>query len=364
MATKTLKVNIGTFSLQSKWRYKEQYSMDVTEDTGGKQVKKVKVNTGWKLSYGPTSSSKTMSIKYSVPSGAKIKTARIWGKISSGNSISVCTVNGASFSHKSGSLKGADVKLGSTSGVLALVFKYKATGGLYRDENTHTGTLKFENMYLQIEYEDGKTVTKPTPTPKKTKGLKPPPQSVCIYDQTDGAVYLFDGVLKIQHSLSLDIQEEPDNKKKEYVNNAKNQPDKLTLDVIMSDVYTGGGAIVSKAGGLTSEQNTAFSKTKSSLYRQSSGRTRSENAFYTMHWLKEQRRKLSVITPQFVHVDMILESVTVNQDDQIQNGWEGQLSFQHAFKAKAAANKKKKSHDTGKNTPNSAALIAQATGGK
>lgn len=361
MATKTLKVNIGSFNLQSKWRYSQTFQSVKIEDDNGKKAFK-KIPSGWKLAYGPTSSSKAMTIRYSIPSGAKVKTARIWGKVTSGNSISVCTVNGASFSRKSGSLKGADVKLGTTSGVLALVFKYKATGGLYKDENTHTGTLKFENMYLQIEYEDGAAAAKPTPTPKKTKGLKPPPQSVCIYDQTDGAVYLFDGVLKIQHSLSLDIQEEPDNKKKEYVNNAKNQPDKLTLDVIMSDVYTGGGAIVSKAGGLSAAQNTAFSKTKSSLYRQSSGRTRSENAFYTMHWLKEQRRKLSVITPQYVYVDMILESVTVNQDDQVQNGWEGQLSFQHAFKAKPIV-KKKKSQDTGTNSPPEANTAAQMLGG-
>lgn len=357
MAVKSLKVTTGNFSLQSKWRYKEQYvGTDVTEDAGGKQVKKVRVS-GWKLVYGPTSSSKTITFKYSLPSGAKVKTVRIWAKISSGNSISVCTVNGASFSKKNGSLKGADVKIASTNGTLSAVFKYKASGGLYKDENTHTGTLRFENVYLLIEYEDGASKT-PAKTPaKKSKGLKPPPQCGCIYDQEDGSIYLFDGILKFQHSVSLDIQEEPDNKKKEFVNNAKLQPDKLTLDVIMSDVYTGGGAIVNKAGALSSAQNTAFNKTKSSISREGSSRTRSENAYYAMHWLAQQRRKLSVITPQYVYVDMILESMTVNQDDQIQNGWEGQLTFQNAFKAKAVK-KKKKSQDVKTNTPPGNAVIA------
>lgn len=351
---KTLKVTITGFELKSQWRYKRSATtVTDTKITGGK--KELTVPTGWKLAYGPTSSSKTVKVKYSLPSGAKIKTARIWAKISSGNSISVCTVNGASFSKKDGSKKGANVTLKSTSGTLSATFKYKATGGLYKDEKTHTGTLKFDNVYLLIEYEMSGEAAKTTPA--KPKGLSVPPQTTCIYDQTDGAVYLFDGVTKIQHSLTLDIQEEPDNKKKEYVNNAKNLPDKVTIDVVMSDVYTGGGAMVNKAGKLTAAQNKALNKVKKSILQNGSGTTRSESAFRTLHSLKEKRRKLTVITPLFVYVDMVLASVTTNQDDSSTFGWEGQITFQKAFKPKPKK-KKKTSKDTGTNTPPDKVLLA------
>jgi len=491
MAKQTLKVKADNFSLTSQWKYKASYSGTKDADEKGK---KVNIPTGWKLSYGPTSSSKKVQFKFSLPSGAKIKTSRVWAKISSGNAISVCTANGASFTKKKNGAKGANVKISKVSGssyikkqevqkkikdlnlngnvdltkrpiitkkkmkaagwkdfdgtyatlystsytgqiktgetytillspiqqngtvlspkeidqyadnlfvkanngaalkskdskkllmyymsgdhvpeiteiaiqahnlsdewesikpsnAFTVTFKYKATGGLYKDENMHTGTCEFKNVYLLIEYEveGGKETPAPTETPRV---FKVPPQSVCIYDQTSKKVYSFDGVMKIQHNLTLDIQEEPDNKKKEYVNNAKNQPDKLTLDIVMSDVYTGGGTTVKKATKLTSAQNTAVNKTKKSIQRESSGKTRSETAFYVLHWLKEQRRKLSVITPQYVYTDMILASVTVNQDDSNTFGWDGQLVFQKAFKAKAAVEKKKKSSkDTGEDTP-------------
>lgn len=327
--TNSVKISIPNFNLYSKWKYKP-----VTHMEGA--VKKIDT---WVLESPPTTDAKTVKIKYSVPSGAKIKTVRIWAKISSGNTISVCNVNGNSFSVKGNYRKGANVKLTSTSGTLTAVFKYRSSGTLYKDENIHTGVCRFESVYLEITY-DSFSEKKKGGT-KKKKGLAVPPQSVCIYDQSDGSVYLFDGVTKIQHSASLDLQEEPDNKKKsEYVNNAKNQPDKVSLDVVMSDVYTGGGAIVRKAGSLSSAQSKAFKKTSSSLIQ--SGRTRSESAYYTLHWLKEQRRKLSVITPQFVHVDMILSSITVNQDDSCPYGWQGQIEFQHAFKAKSVKKKKTK----------------------
>lgn len=344
---KSVKITIPNFNLYSKWRYKA-----ITQREGWKE----KVITGWQLASKPTLDTKTVKVKYSLPSGVKLKTARIWAKVSSGNSISVCTVNGNSFTLKDGSRKGANVKLTSTSGTLSVVFKYRASGGLYKDENVHTGVCRFENIYLEITYDSG--TEKKTETPKKKeKGFAVPPQSVCIYDQSDGSIYLFDGVTKIQHSSSLDLQEEPDSKKKsEYVNNAKNQPDKVSLDVMMSDVYTGGGAIVNKAGGMSSDQNKAYKKTSGSLIQ--SGRTRSESAYYTLHWLKEQRRKLTVVTPQYVHIDMILSSMTVNQDDSCPYGWQGQIEFQHAFKAKAVKKKKTKQGEE-ESDPGSASVQAE-----
>ena len=340
-----LKVTIDPFQLSSSWKYKREYkNVEETKITGGKKT--LRVPTGYVLESHPTISLKTVKVKHSLPSGAKIKSARIWAKITSGNSISVCTANGNSFSKKSGSSKGATVKLNGNSGTLSVTFKYRATGGLYKDEKTHTGICKFSNVYLLIEYEGGGDKKSPAPKAKPT-GFKIPPQSTCVYDQVDGSVYTFDGVTKIQHSLTLDLQEEPDNSKKEYVNNAKNQPDKVVLDVVMSDVYTGGGKLVNRAGKLSTAQSKARNSAKK--YIQSSGKTRSEIAYQTLHYLKEQRHKMSVITPQFVYVDMLFASVTVNQDDSCPYGWEGNITFQKAFKPKKK--KKKKSQDTGTNSP-------------
>ena len=203
-------------------------------------------------------------------------------------------------------------------------------------------------MYLEIDYEGAEAGDDDAPS-SGSKGYSVPPQSVCIYDQSSNAIYTFDGVLKIQHNLSMDMQEEPSGDKANlYTNNAKNEPDKLTLDVMMSDVYTGGQEF--KSGGhMSSDQQTIFTATKDAVIRENRNEWgRSEMFFYVLHWLKEERRKLSVITPQFVHVDMILTTVTVNQEDSTPFGWEGQIVFQHAYPKKE---QKKTNNPTGGENP-------------
>ena len=247
-----------------------------------------------------------------------------------------------------------------------MTFSFKANGNK-ADENTHYSTTQFKNVYLWIEYEAGTSPS--TPSPPKLKGMAVPPQSTCVYDQETGKIYLFDGVTKIQHNMSMKIEEEPEKNKEQYVNNARNEPDKVTLDVVMSDVYDGAGDIVN-ARSFTSLESTAFEKTKSSLIKRDSTEpyTRSENAFYVLHDLKEARRKLSVITPHFVHTDMILASITVNQDEEHTDGWEGQLVFQHAFAPKPKTNNnnsKKTNNNNGKKTTSGVfGILGSLLGGK
>ena len=46
-------------------------------------------------------------------------------------------------------------------------------------------------------------------------------------------------------------EEEPEKHAEEYVNNARNEPDKLVIEVIMSDVYTDNGNLTKRSTGLT-----------------------------------------------------------------------------------------------------------------
>jgi len=312
---------------------------------------------------GPYTGSNTVNFKYSLSSGCVIKSAVIWASLNSPNGgISVLTVNGKKFDQKNGSKKGAKVSLPSNSGTLKAVFKFKSNGKANEKSGTQYSTLTLSNVYLLIQYE-GTNGSKETPKQEEEQGFKVPPQSVCIYDQTDKSIYMFDGVTKIQHTLTTDIQKDPKgNEKTKYVNGAKNEPDKLSIEIVMSDVYTGGGAIISKSESLSSVQKKGLNASVGSLIQGEvkNAWTRSSTAFRTIHWLKEQRRKLTVITPQYVHVDMLIASVSVNQDDASPYGWEGKIDFQHAYKPKKKKKKKKTKTGDGTRTPS---ITQQVIGG-
>jgi len=308
----------------------------------------------------PSTATATKIFAYSLPSGSVIKTAKIWAVLgSTSTGTSFIKVNGSSTKEKNGNFTLFPITLPSTSENFPVKFEFKANGSKV-DEAQHSGTMTFKNVYLEIYYEGGAAVQMENTNKKKEEAFSVPPQSVCIYDQTDDNIYMFDGVTKIQHSLTMDIQEEPDSKKKnKYVNNARNNPDKLTIDVVMSDVYTNTGAIITQANDYNSQQTqagNAASKMLGASFSTQSSWTRSEAAANTIHWLKEQRRLLSVITPQFVHVDMIIASVTISQDDNTPFGWEGQIAFQHAFEEEKKQTNSKK--DSGDVTVSTAAMVA------
>lgn len=339
--SKTLKVPMsGEFTLYSRWS---------CENDEGK----------WKIKKGnPTMDSRTVEFRYSLPSGVNITRVMIYADTgySIGAGTSVSTVNGIGFGFTSVPTRGANINLPSTSGTYKATFNFRSSGKIVQDTNQHSAFMKYKNVYLLITYDNGGSSSNEdsSSTPKKKKGFPVPPQSVCIYDQSDGAVYMFDGVTKVQHTLALDIQEEPDSKKKdEFVNNARNQPDKLSLDIVMSDVYTGGGDIITKQSIAKDKFKEAINSIPGSLIQQEMKNpwTRSASAFYTLHWLKEQRRKLTVITPQYVHVNMILGNITVNHEDSCPFGWEGQIVFQKAYETVKKKNTTKKKGDSGNGIP-------------
>lgn len=136
------------------------------------------------------------------------------------------------------------------------------------------------------------------------------PQVCYIYDQKSGETYMFDGVLKVNHSMTLKIEEEITKDQEKYVNNAKNEPNKVTFDVIMSDVYTSRDALTNK------------------------NQTRSVSALMVLNNLKRARNLVDVITNLMTYKDMLLSGIALTQDDTTTHfGWYGQLTFQEKFEA-------------------------------
>ena len=117
---------------------------------------------------------------------------------------------------------------------------------------------------------------------------------------------MFDGVIKVNHTMTLKIEEEPDEKKaSQYVNNAKNESNKVTFDIIMSDVYTDRNDLTKRA------------------------ENRSESALTVLNALKRDRVLLDVITNLMTYKNMLLAGITLTQDDGTTHyGFYGQLVFQ------------------------------------
>lgn len=331
MATK--QIDTDSFTLASTWRVEYQ--------TGGNQY----------LSR-PSMGSITKTFAYSLPTGSVIKKASVWATL--GNPLSgigAVKANGVSMNQKYNAERGADVSLSGISGTLSVKFEFRAQGSLDNVGN-RTARLSFSNVYLWIEYEQGNILGSGSSGNSSSKSgagvtsyqagaaalafLPSPPQSVCLINQSNWHVYLFDGVNKVQHDATVDINEEPSKKKEEYTNGARNEPDQVTLDVLMSDVYADKGDLYHDAGSFSSSQRTAFEWTRQMLlppYMNSSTWSRSQNAMYTLKKLKYDRQMLSIITPHYVYTDMIIESITATWDNTCTFGLIAQIKFKGVYES-------------------------------
>ena len=305
--TKTKTIPISGASLTSVWS-----STDKTFQSGGPTLAK----------------SNIQNVKLGIPEGAKNVKAEVVATASSANTgKSIFSVNGnplnnigklaEGISHAGETVKAA-IGIITKSNTVDVQYEFKANGST-TDQPSGSSTVSITDAVLKVQYD-----VESKPSPKKVEPLYPiPPQSCCIY--SDGKVYMFDGVIRIQHNISTKVDEEPNAEKYTYVNNATNDPDKITLDVMMSDVYMGGGAIEGQPE-YSSAQNTALSAAKDSGV--STERSRSSNAYGILKQMKEDRKYVSVITPQYVYVDMMITSLVVNQDETCPYGWSGQIVFQ------------------------------------
>ncbi len=115
--------------------------------------------------------------------------------------------------------------------------------------------------------------------------------------QDRGWKYTFDGVTSIAHSLSLKVQTDADTSQDtEYINNARNEPDVVTLSVIASDV------------------NATVENWSAQLFR-------------SLAAIKENRLLCQVVTPLRSYENMLLTDLSVLQDETCTNGWMGTLTF-------------------------------------
>lgn len=143
------------------------------------------------------------------------------------------------------------------------------------------------------------------------------PQPLYIFDTDKKRQLLFDGVIKTEHTLSLKIEDDPSNIKdgSAYVNNAKNDPNEVTIEVMMSNVYT--------------SQNDLAGKTEN----------RTKNAYEVLQELKTSRRKCEVVTSIMTYKNMLLKTVQVLQDENTPFGWSATLTFREAPTNTGAKNK-------------------------
>lgn len=121
-----------------------------------------------------------------------------------------------------------------------------------------------------------------------------------------GYRYTFDGVVSVSHNLSLKISTDSDAEEgTDYVNNARNEPDVVTLSVVASDSH------VPVAGWAR--------QTLSSLCQ-----------------IKELRLLCQVFTSLRMYDNMLLSDLSVQQDETCPEGWVGTLTFTQAESASSA----------------------------
>ncbi len=124
-----------------------------------------------------------------------------------------------------------------------------------------------------------------------------------------GYRYTFDGVTAISHALTLKVSTDSDSSEgSDYVNNARNEPDVITLSVVASDTAVA-------VSGWSRQTMTSLSQ------------------------IKEMRLLCQVVTSLRTYDNMLLMALSVQQDDTCPDGWIGTLTFTHtdppAVEAKA-----------------------------
>ena len=289
-----------------------------------------RVNEKYMFDETPSVGTREVSVAVETPAGLAIQYAIVKAAVSGPESggISALTVNTTGLTVDKGAKGGAIVPRSAKitpvliGGRVSLRFSYVANG-TKKDTAPHTATVKLSKVQLSVVYKKSAGAADDTPAPKD---FPAPPQSVAIYDPATKKSYWFDGVIKLQHTGTLKLEEDLSEKKAyektKYVNNAKVEPDKVTLNVIMSDVYTDENDL------------TVTVKTGKNGKKTSTGETRSTAAVKVLHALKDDRTKLMVITPQYIYSDMLLSGMSINQDEENPYGWEGQLTFQKVYEQK------------------------------
>ena len=152
--------------------------------------------------------------------------------------------------------------------------------------------------------------------------------------------YAFDAVIKVDLQTTLKVaEEESDVKKKSHVNYAIKQPDKVEMEVSVSDTVTVNG-----------EPLTAGSGDRSAL------------AYKCLRAMQTRRNLLTVITPFESFSNMMIETLTCELAEDYQNEMHAQIAFKQMTISKATKKKKsssssnKKGDKSGETTENNSVI--------
>ncbi len=144
------------------------------------------------------------------------------------------------------------------------------------------------------------------------------PGSVIVKVPSFGYKYTFSGVVSIQHEFSLMIRTDAESASgTDYVNGARNQPDRIVLSVVETDVgHMKGWA---------------------------------DRMLQAMESIKRTRTLCSVVTSARTYTAMLLSEFTATVDETSQSGWKGTLTFVR-YAAPAKPKKTANNSSTAKHT--------------
>ena len=122
-----------------------------------------------------------------------------------------------------------------------------------------------------------------------------------------GYTYTFTGVLSIKHEYSLKLQTDSNSAGgSDYINGARNQPDRVILSVMETDIgHQSGWA---------------------------------NRMLQALESIKRNRILCTVVTSALTYTGMLLSGLSVTEDDKNQFGWQGTLTFSQ-YKPTAAVKK-------------------------
>ena len=122
------------------------------------------------------------------------------------------------------------------------------------------------------------------------------PSSVSVRLPSFGYTYTFTGVLSVKHEYSLKLQTDSSSASgDDYINGARNQPDKVILSVVETDVgHMAGWA---------------------------------DRMLQAMESIKRNRYLCTVVTSALTYTGMLLSGLSVTEDEKRDTGWQGMLTF-------------------------------------
>ena len=139
-----------------------------------------------------------------------------------------------------------------------------------------------------------------------------------IYNPAKQQTITFDGITEISHALSLKVETDADNAAgTDYINNAKHEPDRVSLNVVMSGCHD-----------------------------PSANSNRVVNILSDLVALKESRTLCQVITDLRTYLNMLLTDITVTRDETNPSGWSGVLAFQEVTATASTAAPTKMNNNT------------------